>query len=118
MPTLPAKRFLSDDKSSATAKMVLDGRKPGSFVYTYTDIARGSGPPVRTATGMSLICPKCQTWLGLIFERHKWNGNKNFPTFEVSIHCPVGAPPKFTGCGWHGYMVAGELIDAEDFVPA
>lgn len=37
----------------------------------------------------------------------EWDGNEQAPTLSPSINCNGNG-----GCGWHGHMKAGKLVEA------
>lgn len=45
-----------------------------------------------------------------------WDGNHEKPTMVPSINClsrnPANHAEKYAGCGWHGWIKAGETVDA------
>lgn len=40
-----------------------------------------------------------------------WDGNPTEPTLSPSINC-IKDPPKSYGCGWHGFIRAGRVVNA------
>ena len=66
----------------------------GHRVYFQCPRGRSGGVPIAP-----LKNPNGATW--------QWDGNRETPTLTPSINCNGAG-----GCGWHGWMVIGKMVEA------
>lgn len=99
-------------------------RQPGDFQFATLGYAPTDDPKLaidedradggRGIARIAYACPKTGEPCGMIRIGYpdkpatspswRWDGNVEAPTLDPSINCNGGA-----GCGWHGYLVAGEF---------
>lgn len=67
--------------------------------------------------GLVIRCPGCGSLcslpLGTFGEERawSWDGNESEPTLRPSIvHTKAGDGREHDGCGWHGFLTAGEFV--------
>lgn len=91
--------------------------KPGDFIFRDEEIDPGSTPP----KWLHFACPRGQgscnvpLFPNATSKGHswKWDGNREAPTLTPSINClahnPKNPKEKYAGCGWHGWITAGDI---------
>lgn len=93
-------------KRNATFRLVDDIHANGALkvpgVGKFWSLPDEVGP-----NGLNFWCPcGCGSLLGVRWPPWTWDGNREAPTVCASIlHSSPG------GCGWHGFLTAGEFVE-------